>query len=283
MLNLHNEKADILVIPKFELRKALQVTTHLAIGAHQDDLEFMASEGILTCFDAHDKWFTGITVTDGRGSPRIGPYSNYNDEQMRELRRQEQRNAAEIGQYAAQIQLDYKSSEVKGSNRKPAVDDLVQILKEMHPRTIYLHQPADKHDTHVAVMMASIEALRSSKDHHIPDRIIGCEGWRGLDWLADDDKVPLDSSKHPALFQKLTQQFDSQISGGKRYDLAVQGRLRANATFFDSYSPDQGELIAWGIDLKPLVLDPSLSMENFIFGHLNQLTQDVTERIRKFS
>jgi len=29
--------------------------------------------------------------------------------------------------------------------------------------------------------------------------------------------------------------FESQIAGGKRYDLALMGRRRANATYFESH------------------------------------------------
>ena len=36
---------------------ALARTTHLGIGAHQDDLEFMALHGILACFQRSDRWF----------------------------------------------------------------------------------------------------------------------------------------------------------------------------------------------------------------------------------
>jgi hypothetical protein len=46
--------------------------THLGIGAHQDDLEFMAFHGILALTTVTDRWFGGVTITDGRGSSRAG-------------------------------------------------------------------------------------------------------------------------------------------------------------------------------------------------------------------
>jgi LmbE family N-acetylglucosaminyl deacetylase len=278
----HNADTDTWVNKSFSLEEAVQATTHLAIGAHQDDLEFMAYEGISACYGTEGKWFTGITVSDGRGSSRVGPYSKYNNDEMRNIRREEQRKAAEIGLYAAQFQLDYKSSQIKGPERTAITEDIVDILLQMRPDTIYLHQPADKHDTHVAVLAASIEALRQTIDHHMPKRIIGCEVWRGLDWLSDSVKVPMDYGENPELFEKLTLTFDSQIKGGKRYDLAVKGRCRANATFYDSHSPDQAELITWGIDLTPLIHDTSLTISDFILRHINQLTQDVKSRVDQF-
>ncbi|RME84976.1 MAG: PIG-L family deacetylase, partial [Caldilineae bacterium] len=107
MMNFHLPTAQIFVPDDTPPVEALARTTHMGIGAHQDDLEIMAIDGILTCFGREDLWFTGVTVTDGRGSPRAGIYGNYSDEQMRQVRLHEQRKAAVVGEYAAQVLLDY--------------------------------------------------------------------------------------------------------------------------------------------------------------------------------
>ena len=78
---------------------ALTRTTHLGIGAHPDDLEFMALHGILACYERPDRWFAGVTVTDGRGSVRAGRFAEWSDEQLVAERRREQETAARIGQY----------------------------------------------------------------------------------------------------------------------------------------------------------------------------------------
>ena len=65
---------------------AISRTTHLAISAHQDDIEFMAYAPIAECFGNQDKWFGAIVVTDGAGSPRSGLYADYTDEQMKKVR-----------------------------------------------------------------------------------------------------------------------------------------------------------------------------------------------------
>src|SRR5947207_6189900 len=90
---------------------ALARTTHLAIGAHPDDLEIMALEGILDCYTRPDRWFCGVVVTDGAGSARTGPYARFTDEEMRAIRRQEQKKAAIVGEYGAQVMLDYTSQQ----------------------------------------------------------------------------------------------------------------------------------------------------------------------------
>jgi hypothetical protein len=94
--------SSLIFIPDDEpLDAALVRTTHMGIGAHQDDLEIMALHGILECFQQKDKWFCGVTVTDGRGSPRDALYKDYSDEAMRVVRRGEQNKAAIIGEYSA--------------------------------------------------------------------------------------------------------------------------------------------------------------------------------------
>lgn len=71
--------------------------------------------------------------------------------------------------------------------------------------------------------------------------------------------------------------------GAQQDDLAVQGRRRANATFFDSHGSDLYSSVAWGVDLKPLVEDASLSMEAFIADKVTQLSEDIVNRVSQFS
>ena len=54
MLALSNQASDFWIPQNFDLSEALGQTTHLAIGAHQDDLEFMAYEGIFACYHSDE-------------------------------------------------------------------------------------------------------------------------------------------------------------------------------------------------------------------------------------
>ena len=91
---------------------AISRTTHLAISAHQDDIEFMAYAPIAECFGSKDKWFGAIIVTDGAGSPRSGLYADYTDEQMKEVRVVEQKKAACVGEYGFLTMLSHPSNAV---------------------------------------------------------------------------------------------------------------------------------------------------------------------------
>src|SRR5215467_15556483 len=128
-MRLHNSAVDIFVPDGAELPHALARTTHLAISAHQDDLEIMAYHGIAECFGRADRWFTGVVATNGAGSPRNGIYGRYTDEEMQTVRLIEQRKAAYVGEYACQLQLGFPSAQVKDPNEAAVVNDLEAILR----------------------------------------------------------------------------------------------------------------------------------------------------------
>ncbi len=261
--------------------EALHRVTHLCVAAHQDDIEIMAHAGISETLDQREKSFGGVIVTDGAGSPRTGEFANVTDDQMQAVRRREQRQAADLGRYLIQIQLGHPSSDVKQPHHPGVAEDLLSIFSVCRPEVLYLHNPADKHDTHVALFLRCIEALRAIPGEHRPKQVLGCEVWRDLDWLVDTDKVALDAGRHVDLAQKQLAAFASQISGGKRYDLATLGRRTANATFHNSHAIDRMQGITWAMDLTPLVNDPTLSVADFTLAHIDRLRADVSARLAK--
>lgn len=279
-MKVHHSTADVFIPDQKPEGEALQRITHLGIGAHQDDLEFMAFHGILECFAQPDKWFGGVTCTNGAGSSRTGQYAQFTDEHMMTIRRQEQRTAAVIGGYGVMIQLDYPSSGVKSPSAQELKNDLREILNATRPDVVYTHNPADKHDTHIGVTIASLLAMREMPADQRPKKVIGCEVWRNLDWLPDDEKVLMDVSGHDNLAAALNGVFDSQIVGGKRYDLATLGRRAANATFFDSHSTDAATQLIFGIDLTPLVADESLDIAEFTCNLISKFQDDVRTKLK---
>src|SRR5512139_2332211 len=128
-MRLHLATAEVFVPDELPPEEAVARTTHMCISAHQDDIEIMAAQPILECFQQKDKWFTGVVVTDGRGSPRDGLYGQYDDEDMRLVRFKEQGKAAIVGEYAAQIMLDIPSKVIKDAARHEPVDDILAILR----------------------------------------------------------------------------------------------------------------------------------------------------------
>jgi LmbE family N-acetylglucosaminyl deacetylase len=280
-MKLHQSTAEIFVPDGQPVAEALQRITHLGIGAHQDDLEFMAFHGILNCFANEKNWFGGVTCTNGSGSSRTGPYANLTDAEMMVVRRREQNAAATIGRYGVMLQLDYPSSAVKSSNDPKLKEDLKEILAATRPEFVYTHNPADKHDTHLGVVIAALQAMRELPRDQRPRRVWGCEVWRNLDWLPDADKVLMDVSGRDNLAAALNGVFDSQIAGGKRYDLATIGRRASNATFFESHATDKTTQLNFGMDLTPLVADESRDVVDYVCGFIEKFQADVRGKLSK--
>lgn len=266
----------------FPGKESLDGVTDMCIAAHQDDIEIMAYGPISECYKSDTRNFCGVVMTDGAGSPRAGEYSDYTNEQMKEVRIQEQNDAAKIGNYTAILQLGYASSEIKDGSNKDTVDELYDLLCQVKPERLYTHNLADKHETHVAVVLRVIEAVRRMPEDIRPKEIIALEVWRNLDWLPDSEKVCVDTSKYPQLAEDLITVYRSQVVGGKSYDKAAIGRRCANATFFESHNTDEASSQSFGLDLMPLVKGEETPTE-FIVSYIEKFRNEVESTIARLS
>jgi LmbE family N-acetylglucosaminyl deacetylase len=263
--------------------RALARTTHMGVSAHPDDTEIMAMEGILAGFGNSERWFTAVIVTNGAGSPRDGLYAAFTDEQMQVVRRLEQKKAAMIGEYAAAVFLNHSSGAVKDPRNPDPVEDLKTVFSVARPEIVYTHNLADKHDTHVAVTLRTIAALRALPREQRPRKLYGCEVWRDLDWLVDQDKVVFRLDAHDNIATALVSVFDSQVAGGKRYDLATMGRRRAHATYLESHAVDVAQYVSFAMDLTPLITDDTLDPHDYVQGFIRRFAEDVSARLKKLS
>jgi LmbE family N-acetylglucosaminyl deacetylase len=280
-VRLSDAGAEVFVPDGADVPTALARTTHLGIGAHQDDLEIMAYHGILQCFGFDGRWFTAVCVTNGRGSARDLAYRDFTDTQMIDARKREQRKAATVGEYSAVVFMNHESARIKDSSDDAVAADLDQLFSVVTPEVVYTHNLADKHDTHVAVALRVIAALRRLDPERRPRSLIACEVWRDLDWLCDRDKVVMPVDSRPNLADALLGIFDSQIGGGKRYDLAARGRRLANATFFESHEVDQRHAIIFGMDLTSLLSDDKVDPLVLVETHIERFADEVRERVRR--
>jgi len=256
-------RPDYLHIPdNADPTAALARLTHLAVGTHPDDVEIMAYSGIAVCYADPAQWFGAAVMTSGGGSPRTGRYASLSDEQMAAQRRQEQLRAADLGRYGALMHYDYSSAELKAGH-KACSDSLAELLLSCRPRVLYIHSPFDEHPTHLAACRSVLAALHSLPPECCPEQVLGCEVWGSLDWLSPDRRVELDCSAWPELAVGLLEAFESQIDGGKRYDLAALARRRANATFSASDQIDRLAQVTFAVDLTDVVRG-RLALEDFV-------------------
>lgn len=261
-------------------KQTLEGVTHMCIAAHQDDIEIMAYAPISECYGSEEKSFAGVVVTDGAGSPRTGEFADMTDEQMKEVRVLEQQKAADIGKYRAAIQLGFPSKAVKDPKNGDPVDEIYKLLMSVKPKFLYTHNIADKHETHVAVALRTIEAVKRMPKEDRPQVFTALEVWRSLDWLPDSDKVCLDTAKYPEVARELLTVHRSQVAGGKRYDNAAIGRRFANATFFASHDTDECISMNFGLDLIPLV-EGTQTPAGFINVYIDKFRREVNSTLER--
>lgn len=283
MIQFKTPSSELWVPDGAPVQEALDRTTHLSIAAHQDDVEIMALDGIMQGFGSEEKWFGAVIVTNGAGSPRDGLYGRYSDAEMMTVRRVEQKKAAFVGEYSFVAFLDHPSSVVKNGSHPDPVADIKAILEATKPEVLYTHNLADKHDTHVGVTLHTLRAIRSLAPADRPRKVYGCEVWRDLDWMIDSDKIAFEFGEHENIAAALVGVFDSQIAGGKRYDLATLARRRAHATYHQSHSVDAAQMLNFAMDLTPLVENDDLDPAVYVESYINRFLDEVRSRISKLS
>lgn len=282
-LRLQRPDADVHVPDGESVDAALHRTTDLGIGAHPDDLEFDCLVAIGECRAHPDRWFTGVTCTDGAGSARGGRFAHHTDAEMVVVRRAEQRRAAEIGRYSAVLQLGHPSEAVRtAAGVAGLADELASVIRATRPLNLYTHNPADKHMTHLAVMAATVDAVRRLPIEMRPSRFVGIEGWRDLDWLADSEKLRFDATPYSELAQQLADVFESQIADAKRYDVAARGRRQANATLFGIRSTDDATEVIVAMDLTPLMRNDDLDPAAYVTSAIDRFRADVEGTLRRW-
>ena len=133
------------------------------------------------------------------------------------------------------------------------VDELAEVLSR-YPRVeaAFVHNPFDEHPTHVAAFATAIRAFSALPEEIRPERVYGCEVWRGLDWLPASRKVAIDVSGTEPLARSLMDCFESQ-NAVKRYDIASLARRQANATFYQSHEGDTASELIFALDVTKLV------------------------------
>ena len=90
-----------------------------------------------------------------------------------------------------------------------------------------------------------------------------------------------DLSAHENVQAALLGIFDSQISGGKRYDLATMGRRRANATYYASHGTDSATGMAFAMDLTPLLHADVSDAYAYLKSFTEKFDEDLKSRLAR--
>lgn len=254
------------------LSEALARTTDLGVVAHPDDLELAMPGPILACAADPDRWFTGIVCTDGAGAPQPTSPPGVTPPDLVARRAAEQRSAAELGGYSAVFLLGRSSQQARGPGRAQLAATLEFLLRAAGAARVLTHNPLDRHPTHVAVATSVIDAARALPQDRRPEQLLGCEAWRDLDWLGADERVELPVTNAEDAALELARCFASQLEA-KRYDLAAQGRRRANATFAHLDAADAHTEVSLAVDLTG-ALDESADPAAFVLGLVDRFRSE---------
>ena len=295
-LGIEGHEPQIFVPDGSSTETALSRVTHLWIGAHQDDAEVADYYGIRKCYESKDEHFCAITLANGRGSPLVGEFANMDAEEMVEVRRHEQIEAAIIGKYSAVIQTMFPSRIICDKEETAVTSDLVALIRQMpNLKVIHTHNPADKHDTHVAVACRVKEALQQLPERLSQLSVNGIEVWRKLDWMVDHitdnngskisnpGKVMLDVSANPASAPNLDIDvllpFRSQNTT-RDYAIGSQASRESNGVFGIPHDTCQATRVTIAMDLMPAILGKT-TYAGLTFDHIMELQNEQLARIAR--
>jgi hypothetical protein len=97
--------------------------------------------------------------------------------------------------------------------------------------------------------------------------------------MVDEDKVAFDATTHTGLLADLLSSYESQLAGGKSYDLATAGRHLAHATFSDPHTTTTPGAVGYAMDLTPLIRDDSLSVAAYVESRIERMRRETVDRI----
>ncbi len=252
-------------------------TRYLAIVAHPDDLEFMCFDGIGRGFS--DKSFAGIVLSGGGGSARSGRFANVSNQEMIQIRQKEQMEAAKTGNYSFVDFWNLESAELKNPvEQKKLLQKMQDLLVSLNLERLYIHNPFDRHVTHVASSLLVLNALRLLPQAKRPKLCLGGELWRSLDWILPKYRIIEDVSSRFELQKTLLEMFPSQTESGKSYVEAMLGRRRSNAVLIESHSVDKAVYVETFLNLESFLnskLDLEKIMDAFLLEHSDNLKKEI--------
>ena len=230
------------------------IVKNIVIAAHKDDGEMIGIKGIDDSFKKEES-LVMVILTNGSGCPRVGEFESVSDEDMVEIRTAEQKRASEIGRYNTLYLLEHSSKAVQ-DKEDSIKQEIIEIL-EKYPdvENIYIHNPFDRHKTHVCACELAIRSIQDMYSKGMLQKlknVLGVEVWRSLDWLPDKYKVVLDTSGSEFISQNIMSVFVSQ-NLAKRYDEAIAARRMANATFDASHDSNSCASLTYAINLIDVV------------------------------
>ena len=226
----------------------------VAIAPHPDD-DAIGVGGSLLQHRAAGENVLVIYVTDGAGTPTGGGRTR--EEIVRTRQQEAMRGLAEMKGQAG-IFLNYASSAVKGENTPDVVHDLGALLDLLRPRVIYVTAPYERHSTHIACTLRTVEAIRAVEN--FTPELKGYAVWGYL--YGDENLEYVDISENIDAKRRAIRCHETEVAG-HAYDDGILGFHRYVAVFQESHGTQDMAYAELFLDMSRLVHDPALSVGDF--------------------
>lgn len=212
----------------------------LVFGAHQDDVEILGQRWAFDAYSSGARDFFGVVVANGAGKkPRSPRLTDLSTAAMCRLRNNEQKVAADIGEYGGCFMLSHASDSIRHRRNQDVVDEFREILMATTPEIVVTHNPIDLHTTHIGVYHHVTWAVQSLPQKKRPKFFYGGEVWGDMSrWhVALNGRAGtelIDSTNSLEFLTRLLGPFISQndIMG---YNSRIPMLLRLRAGLMDPY------------------------------------------------
>lgn len=226
----------------------------VVIAPHPDD-DAIGVGGSLRRHRSVGENVFAIYVTDGAGTPTGGGRTR---EEIVQTRQDEaMRGLGEIDAQAG-IFLNYQSKEVKSDRVPDVVQDLAAVFDLLRPRVIYVTAPYERHSTHIACTLRTVEAIRAV--NNFAPELKGYAVWGYL--YGDENLEYVDISAHVEAKRRAIRCHESEVAG-HAYDEGIIGLHRYVAVFQETHGLQEMAYAELLLDMSRLVREPELSVGDF--------------------
>jgi hypothetical protein len=159
------------------------------------------------------------------------------DDAMRTIRQREQEKAAVVGEYAAVVMLDRTSADVQGPGHVALVQELTDLLRAARPEVVYTHSPRTGIRRTYRWSSPPWPPAARCPPASAPRESSAARCGATSSGSPQRTRSRSDVSGRDSMGAALMGVFESQIVGGKRYDLAVPARRLAHADVHTTRTP----------------------------------------------
>ncbi len=227
----------------------------LVISPHPDD-DALGAGGTMALAAGEGRGVFSIYVTDGGGSPQKGP--GVSGEEMAARREAEALRSLKALGAAGGFFLRRDSRQAMGTEGRIIKGEIEEIVGILKPAEIYLPAPYERHKTHQACTLLTVDALREAVKW--PANVFGYSLW-GSFW-GEKRRMARDISSVIRKKVEAVLAHASQIDY-KNYHQGILGKNNCEAVFSASHELQKASFIETFCDMSELLARKDLTIRDW--------------------